>query len=175
MKKGEFVDLSGKRFGKLTAICRTKQSGSRSMWLCKCDCGNEAIVSVSNLRNGHTRSCGCLVSDFCIAHHKKHGGANKDRLYTVWRAMRQRCYRPENRAYKWYGALGVTVCDEWNKSYEAFRSWAYANGYDQAAERGKCTIDRINCAGNYEPSNCRWVSMAVQARNKRHYKEAQHG
>lgn len=81
--------------------------------------------------------------------------------------MRQRCYRPENRAYKWYGALGVTVCDEWNKSYEAFRKWAYDNGYDKNAERGKCTLDRINCTGNYEPSNCRWVGMDVQARNKR--------
>lgn len=170
MKKGQFIDLTGQRFGRLTVIERTGEQGSRSMWLCRCDCGNLSTVSVSNLRNGHTQSCGCLVPERTSQVMTKHGGKGKektDRLYPVWRSMKQRCLSPKNRAFKWYGALGVTVCEEWSKSYKAFRDWALANGYDENADRAKCTLDRIDCFGNYEPSNCRWVDMKVQARNKR--------
>lgn len=81
--------------------------------------------------------------------------------------MRCRCNNPKDKAYKYYGAKGVKVCAEWEHDYGAFRDWALANGYDPNAKFQECTIDRINPFGNYEPSNCRWVDIATQGRNKR--------
>lgn len=80
--------------------------------------------------------------------------------------MKKRCENTNHKDYKYYGALGVAVCDEWH-DYTKFKAWAMENGYDENAPRGSCTIDRINPCGNYEPSNCRWVGMDVQAKNKR--------
>lgn len=169
MRKGQYIDLSGQRFGCLVAVEIDHRLGSRAIWKCKCDCGNTTFVSVSNLRNGHTQSCGCLqisrTSDAMRTHGHK-GKRSVNRLYPVWRAMKQRCLLPSSKAYKYYGGRGITVCDEWLE-YDNFMRWAYSHGYDPNAKRGKCTIDRIDVNGNYEPSNCRFVDMAVQNNNKR--------
>lgn len=82
-----------------------------------------------------------------------------ERLFQVWRAMIGRCGNAT-------GYKDVKVCDEWH-DYFAFSEWAYANGYDENAPYGECTIDRINPFGDYRPSNCRWTDMKTQARNKR--------
>ena len=173
MRKGQFVDIDGQRFGSLVALERMPVlQGSRSKWLCQCDCGNKTVVSISNLRNGHTKSCGCAVASASAAAHYKHGGKSKshpDRLYAVWRAMKQRCQRPSARGYKDYGGRGISVCPEW-QSYARFKTWAYSAGYNELAARGQCTIDRIDVNGNYEPANCRWVNMHVQSLNKRNSK-----
>ena len=99
--------------------------------------------------------------------HTKHGGAkreNEDRLYHIWRAMKRRC-ADKNDAN--YGGRGISVCKEWADDYSVFKEWAYNNGYDENADKGQCTIDRIDVDGNYEPSNCRWVDMVKQANNTR--------
>ena len=80
--------------------------------------------------------------------------------------MLYRCYKDKYPYFKYYGGRGITVCDEWLE-YDNFMRWAYSHGYDPNAKRGKCTIDRIDVNGNYEPSNCRFVDMAVQNNNKR--------
>ena len=89
------------------------------------------------------------------------------RLYKVWTKMKDRCYNRNNADYVYYGGRGISVCNEWKDDIKAFYDWAMANGYDENAPKGQCTLDRIDVNGNYEPSNCRWVSMDVQLANTR--------
>ena len=90
-----------------------------------------------------------------------------DRLYKVWKGMRERCYYKNHKGYKYYGARGIAVCDEWRNSYAAFEKWALSNGYNRNAKQGECTLDRIDVNGDYCPENCRWVPMSVQNKNRR--------
>lgn len=161
------IDLTGQRFGRLTVLHFDHNDGHGcAMWKCICDCGRETIVAAGNLRSGSVKSCGCLKMDLLKSHFCKHG-RYKERLYQVWASIKTRCYNTHDPNFKLYGSRGISMCDEWRHDYAAFRDWAMANGYDPDAPRGQCTIDRIDNDGNYEPSNCRWVSMAVQAQNKR--------
>ena len=165
-KKKPARDLVGNTFGRLTVVKQiNKKQHTNQIWLCKCKCGKLTEVAQSNLVSGHTKSCGCLsrntTSERMSTHRESHS-----RLYRVWRSMKARCQNPKTEQYCNYGGRGIQVCSEW-QHYEPFRNWAMANGYDPNAPFGKCTIDRIDVDGNYEPSNCRWVDMKTQARNKR--------
>lgn len=159
-------NLSGKRFGRLTVLERRGTAKDRHIvWKCACDCGKFVDVIGRDLKSGHTKSCGCIQIDVSTIH----GGRsteNTERLYFVWRGIIARCKTPTASGYEYYGARGISVCEQWMK-YEAFRDWAYKNGYDENAPRYKCTIDRIDCDGDYCPENCRWVDMSVQNSNKR--------
>lgn len=169
---GRCIDLVGMRFGAFTVIQRNAPLtySTEAAWLCKCDCGNLRVVKGSKLRSGRSKSCGCLQSQqlalFNSTTKKTHGKSNT-RLYGVWRGMHCRCYQKSHNRYKDYGGRGITICAEWLHDFQAFHDWAIANGYDENATRGKCTIDRINNDGNYEPSNCRWVDMKAQLKNQR--------
>lgn len=156
------IDLTGKKFGKLTVIKRAENNKNhQTMWLCKCDCGNEKIILGNNLKNNTTKSCGCLRKNFNhIIHGKRH-----TRIYNIWRNMRKRCQKEYDNHYKYYGARGIKVCEEWDESFQSFYEWAMKNGYTD-----ELTIDRINVNGNYEPSNCRWVDIKTQNNNKRSVK-----
>jgi hypothetical protein len=90
----------------------------------------------------------------------KHGGTNT-RLYQIWSNMKARCYRENCKEYKWYGAKGIKICNEWKNDFSAFKSWALSNGYSE-----NLTIDRITSSGDYEPSNCRWVDWKTQQNNR---------
>lgn len=147
-------NLRNMRFGKLTAVAEAGYSKTGNViWQCKCDCGNTTNVIGSKLINGHTKSCGCLKFS------EDAKGESHTRLYHIWRGMWKRCTSPANDNYKWYGGKGVSVCQEWS-TYTAFRQWAHLNGY-----RDNLEIDRIDYAGNYEPSNCRWVTHLTQVNN----------
>ena len=163
----KLIDMSGQRFGRLLVLgrCEPEHQG-KVYWRCRCDCGKEVSVRGDHLRYGLVKSCGCYNSECATETHTTHGGYHT-RLYKVYRTMLARCENPKNLEYKNYGGRGISVCEEWRSSFPAFRTWAMANGYDPSAERGDCTIDRIDVNGNYEPSNCRWVPMSVQAKNKR--------
>ena len=158
-------DLKGQRFERLTVLerdCLSEKGKVR--WICICDCGNHVSVLSRSLLGGMTQSCGCLQRETVKKTMYKHG-RYKSRLYHVWDGMKSRCYRPNTSCYENYGGRGITVCNEWRNDFKAFYEWAIANGYDENAEHGECTLDRINVDGNYEPSNCRWVSEKVQANN----------
>lgn len=158
----------GDTFGQLTVIKKYgKDKHGNILFLCKCTCGNETVATANNLRKGHTKSCGCLRQKSRHQSTFIHG-MRGTRLYNIWKGMKQRCNDKNCRAYKWYGARGVKVCDEWDKEFTIFYKWAINNGYSS-----KLTIDRINVDGNYEPLNCRWVNTLIQNRNKRdnHYIE----
>lgn len=159
------VDLTGKRFGRLTVLGFShkvvySQTNVRYYWNCRCDCGTEKLVLASQLRGG-TLSCGCLTKE---RHPRKHG-MSKHRLFGIWHSMIERCENPHCRAYKDYGDRGISVCEEWHESKNFF-DWALANGYSE-----ELSIDRIDVDGNYEPGNCRWADTYTQANNtrKNHY------
>lgn len=158
-----FNDLTGQRFGRLTALNREPSKNSITMWRCRCDCGNELIVRNDSLCSGKSKSCGCLKRERTVERNYRHGDSHS-RLYNVWRGMKQRCSDPKHISYCYYGERGITVCEEW-QDFAAFHDWALANGYDEDAPRGRCTLDRIDVNGNYGPENCRWVSMKIQQNN----------
>ena len=146
---GKRVDITGERYGMLTAISpttkRTKNGGI--YWMFQCDCGNQKCVPANSVRSGLIKSCGCLAQPH---------GETGTRLHNIWCDMRQRC---KDKANKYYGAKGIAVCHKWN-SYINFREWAINNGYSD-----ELTIDRINGNKGYSPDNCRWVAVKEQCRN----------
>lgn len=151
------MDVIGKKFGRLTVIEYADMDGRHVMVKCKCDCGNYIVTREYRLISGTTKSCGCYRKDKLTKHGNRH-----TKLYHRWCSMRRRCTDSKNKWYNAYGGRGISVCEEWDKSFEAFYKWAQDNGYNESL-----TLDRIDNYGNYEPANCRWVTMKVQSNNRR--------
>lgn len=154
------VDLSGQKFGGMTVIGLHAAQGN-ARWLCRCECGREKIVLGYNLRNGHTKSCGCAgrtgVSGVSQRMPGKTVRAHTE--YRVWAEMLRRCRDERSVSYKHYGAKGIAVCERWNSF------WAFLEDVGPRPTI-KHTLDRIDGARGYEPGNCRWATWTEQARNR---------
>lgn len=153
-------DLTGMRFGRLTVISQGERTNGRIGWLCKCDCGNIKTICGKNLKNGMIQSCGCYRKESFKERITKHNKCYS-RLYITYNNMIRRCTEKNNRHWNRYGGRGISVCSEWINDFESFYNWAINNGYSE-----ELTIDRINNDGNYEPSNCRWVSVKENNNNR---------
>lgn len=159
---GKLIDMTGQKFGRLLVLEQLPAVKRRAMWLCRCDCGKEVPVRAVSLRRGKTRSCGCLRRDEMRRKATTIDGKCGEKLHGVWNMMKQRCLNRNCKDFKYYGLRGIRVCDEWIKDYLTFRAWALSNGYEEGL-----TIDRIDPDGNYEPSNCRWITIQAQQKNRR--------
>ena len=161
MKRVEVKE--GERYGRLTIIREVEPAGSSHKrvrrFLCRCDCGNEIICRLPNLKSGTTKSCGCYRK-FVSSNRRDCHHLQNTRIYRIWCGMKRRCYNKHNEHFDRYGGRGIIVCDEWKTDFMNFYDWAMSNGYDD-----KLSIDRINNEGNYEPSNCRWANQKQQIVN----------
>ena len=147
----KLIDRTGQTFGELVVLMQAgRNKHKKVLWQCQCSCGNKAVVVSGSLVTGNTISCGCKSGSY------KHGGTGKS-SYNSWRAMIRRCTIPTDKDYPRYGGRGISVCQNWMD----YRNFAV----DMGEPSGDETLDRINPNGNYEPSNVRWASPTVQARN----------
>lgn len=160
MRRMPVSNQIGKRFGRLviTGIHhRSKQHAYVNVW---CDCGRTKIMRANCITSGGARSCGCVRTqkfiDFCTVH-----GKARHPLYTKWRGMKCRCYNPNDRCFKNYGARGIKVCKRWIDSFPNFLEDM------EATFRKSLTLERTNNNGDYTPKNCRWTTYGEQLNNTR--------
>lgn len=155
-----FKNIEGQKFGRLLV---TRYAGKRreaTIWECQCDCGESVSVTAGNLMSGHTQSCGCIRRE--VSATRPRPKLNRHRqTFRAWRSMKDRCQNPNSERFEDYGGRGITVCQQWLDSYEAF-----------LADMGECpsaehSIDRKQNDGNYEPGNCRWATAEEQCNNRR--------
>lgn len=152
----KLVDLTGKAFGHLTVVGRGHKdpAGKDTFWTVECTCGSRKDVSYRNLRRGFVTSCGCHAS------YKRHGLSHTPE-YHAWNAARLRCFSPDDKSYKNYGQRGITMCERWRDSFEAF----YIDMGPKPSP--ELTLERRDNGGNYEPGNCKWATYAEQLNNTR--------
>lgn len=155
---------AGDRFGRLVVVREMPRAGARRVMECLCDCGTRKAVKVGLLRKG-TQSCGCFRSEKTAERgraFRTHGeAANRTPEYAAWQSMIRRCTGVNGPKYHLYGGRGISVCDRWRDSYEAFLA-------DVGRRPGSgYSLDRIDANGNYEPGNVRWADIYTQNRNRR--------
>ncbi len=154
-------DLTGKVFSRLTVIEKMPHVPcERIQWKCLCECGEEKIVKGIYLTTGKTKSCGCFQQEMRGASSRTHG-MSQTREFVTWVKMRRRCSNKIDSRFASYGGRGITVCEDWDASFEAF----YRDMGDRPSS--KHSLDRKDNDGNYCPENCRWATAIEQNNNKR--------
>lgn len=158
IKNMKLEDLTGKRFGRLVVLARDGVRGKKATWKCQCDCGNTHVVMVTGLKNGHTKSCGCLkIESDAIGSRYRHGQSNSPE-YKVWAGMKDRCLNQNATFFSFYGGRGIKVCERW-MTFENFRA-------DMGPRPSlQHSIERKDNDGNYEPDNCKWATPLEQSNN----------
>ncbi len=157
------IDLTGQKFGRLTIIRRINDDKrGQSYWLCKCNCGEEKVIHGSSLKNGGTKSCGCLRKEQLVERSIKHGHSkreNKSRTYRSWQHMKERCININCKDYKYYGDRGITVCERWME---------FTNFLEDMGEApAGLQLERGNNDLGYYKENCLWTTSRNQACNRR--------
>lgn len=157
--KGQYKNLTGRKFDRLVVVRLHTEEVYRRKWWCRCRCGNELPVLTDSLVSNRTRSCGCRRREACKLTHTKHGRYNTAE-YRVWCEMKRRCEDETRKCYKDYGARGIKVCARWH---------TFDNFYADMGPRPtpKHTVERKDNNVGYEPCNCVWATMTSQARNTR--------
>jgi hypothetical protein len=165
-------DIRGLRFGRLVvrSYVRPYEVREKSKWLCRCDCGNETIAKVDQLRRGRTKSCGCWRVE--ATGDRFRTGVNGLQAqhpieYTCRMNLIDRCQNPHHRDFKSYGGRGIVVCERWLTG-DGKKSGFDCFFEDMGPRPGPgLSIDRVDNNGNYEPKNCRWATAAQQMSNRR--------
>lgn len=163
-------NLIGLKYGRLTVVEqhgfteKNKYGSRQAIWYCKCDCGNYCEMASGTLtRKRYNHSCGCLAKEHLkdMAEGNITHGMTNTGIYRSYKAMMSRCYRENDIHFNAYGKRGISVCDEWKGHPEVFIEWGLKHGWKE-----HLTLERINVNGNYEPSNCTWIPMSEQYKNK---------